>query len=107
MESIVYERQIDEKSKYKKNTIYGPSVNILWIFEVEKAHGLQGSHRYKRTVTFKIPEYASGVMGWLGCQWRIQNANVLTMDEVIGDSLGRGTGLVLSTLVLEGLISIF
>jgi hypothetical protein len=29
MESIVCERQIDEKSKLKKNTIYGPSVNIL------------------------------------------------------------------------------
>jgi hypothetical protein len=39
MESIVCERQIDEKSKLKKNTIYGPSVNILWIFEVEKTHG--------------------------------------------------------------------
>jgi hypothetical protein len=24
-------------------------------------------------------------MGWLGCQWRIQNSNVLTMGKVIGD----------------------
>jgi hypothetical protein len=32
---------------------------------------------------------------------------VLTMGEVIRDGLGRRTGLVLSTLVLEGLISIF